>query len=161
MEKPQKIRIMVKDRDGKGSATAWVIWFTNQLMQRRQIAFDGVKWFVQPDKRSPFIPIGESEVLPRIREEMNDYILGKFMPPPIDQTQANIDASDKWAEQYADYWRIWSVKTKNVPKEKSALHVMMLTDHISHYLAEHDPMALRQGQEALNGKSFFDFLEKK
>jgi hypothetical protein len=60
----KQVRFLIKDRDGKGSTTGWVVWAHNRLMQRRQFATDGVKFYYQPTKRSPFLPATESE-LPR------------------------------------------------------------------------------------------------
>lgn len=58
----QRTRFLTKDRDGKGSTTGWVVWAQNRLLQHRQFATDGVKFFYQPTKRSPFIPVTESEL---------------------------------------------------------------------------------------------------
>lgn len=68
--KMKKKRILIQDQDGKGSITAYVIWFHNAIMQKRQIAFDGVKWFVQANLRAPFKPIGESEVPVDVKKRM-------------------------------------------------------------------------------------------
>ena len=74
--------------------------------------------------------------------------------PP--EAQASIDkrkaAADKWAAWY------FPMKSKSEPLR--ALLVITGTQHIRDYLAEHDPMALKQCQEALSASSYIDFLER-
>lgn len=53
-----KTRFLIKD----GSTTGTVIWGHNYLNQRRQFAFDGVKFYYQPSTREPFIEVQASEV---------------------------------------------------------------------------------------------------
>lgn len=79
-----KTRILIQDPDGsKGSTTAYVMWFTNAINQRRQIAHDGVKWFAQATKRSPFKQVGESEVPQHVQKEMKHLMqLSPFMKQP-------------------------------------------------------------------------------
>jgi len=72
-----RTRIGIEDRDGKGSTSAYVGWFFNALMQRRQIAFDGVKWFVQADTRSPFKPVSEEEVPAEVKNRFKTHIGNK------------------------------------------------------------------------------------
>jgi hypothetical protein len=55
-------RIGVEDRDGRGSCTAWVVWGFNRLMQKRQFAFEGRKWYYQPKSEAWFIPVTATEV---------------------------------------------------------------------------------------------------
>lgn len=63
-------------------------------------------------------------------------------------------ASQKWREQYHDQIK----NNRPSGKVESALLVIVLDENISNYLAEFDPQALRQAQEALNGKSWADFV---
>lgn len=73
----RKKRIGIEDQDGKGSTPAYVMWFTNAINQRRQIAHDGVKWWVQPNPRAFFKPVGESEVPDNVKEAMAAYMRGE------------------------------------------------------------------------------------
>lgn len=65
-------------------------------------------------------------------------------------------AANKWAVEFAE-------SRQNKPPSKDpktrALAVVVLTDTTRDWLAEHDPMALKQAQEALNGKSYCDYLK--
>jgi hypothetical protein len=70
----QKARILIEDRDGKGSTTAFVGPFINGICQTRQIAYDGVRWFVQANNRAPFRPVGESEVPPNVFSRFRNYV---------------------------------------------------------------------------------------
>jgi hypothetical protein len=72
------------------------------------------------------------------------------------EVQARKNATDQWAEEFAAHTRDTPLKAK---KDK-ALAVIALDPSIRHYLAEHDPMALKQVQEALNGLSYCDYLRK-
>lgn len=67
-------RILIQDRDGKGSTSAYLCWIANALLQRRQIAFDGRQWWIQANNRSPFKPIGEGEVPLPTKEAMEKFI---------------------------------------------------------------------------------------
>jgi hypothetical protein len=58
----KQTRFLIKDRDGKGSTTGWVVWAHNYLNQRRQFATDGVKFFYQKTKRDPFEEVSESSL---------------------------------------------------------------------------------------------------
>jgi hypothetical protein len=68
-----KTRIIVED-NGIGSISAWVMPFVNAIMQTRQIAFDGVRWFVQANNRAPFKPVGESEVSDKVKQDMQTFM---------------------------------------------------------------------------------------
>jgi hypothetical protein len=58
-----KIRFLYQDADGdKCSTTGWIVWAHNRLLQRRQFATDGVRFFYQPAKDKPFIIVPESEL---------------------------------------------------------------------------------------------------
>lgn len=57
-----KVRIGYKDQDGTGSTTATVITAKNHLLQIRQFAFDGRRWFYQPDTRSSFQVVNSRDV---------------------------------------------------------------------------------------------------
>ena len=64
-------------------------------------------------------------------------------------------AAHRWLEVYAG-------KTRNGPPGHStaaerALAVIVLTHKTGDYLAEHDPQALKQAQEALDGTSWMDY----
>lgn len=61
-------------------------------------------------------------------------------------------ASQKWAEDL--------IREKKPSKMTKALMVFVLTHDTTNWLAENDPQALRQAQEALNGKSYIDYLER-
>jgi hypothetical protein len=56
-----KQRIVVKDGDTSSTA-AYVVTGQNHLLQKRQFAFDGRKWFYQPDNRSKFQPVNAMDV---------------------------------------------------------------------------------------------------
>lgn len=63
------------------------------------------------------------------------------------------DAADKWAEDF------FAARSGGVTgTQRKALAVITGTAGIRDYLAEFDPMALKQAQEALNGKSYIDYL---
>jgi hypothetical protein len=74
----------------------------------------------------------------------------------MSEPQASIDkrkaAADKWAEWY------FPMKSQN--GYIKALLVILGTKTTRDYLAEHDPMALKQCQEAVSGKSYIDFMER-
>jgi hypothetical protein len=68
-------------------------------------------------------------------------------------------AAEAWAWEFNQPAREFNgVNAALDTPSKKALGVYVLTGHIRDYLAEHDPMALRQAQETLNGKSYIDFL---
>jgi hypothetical protein len=63
------------------------------------------------------------------------------------------DAAHKWAANYAE-------KNRNHQEQdetKRALAVIALDVRIYNWLAEHDPMALKQCQEALDGTSWENY----
>ena len=64
-----------------------------------------------------------------------------------DHIEARKLAAERWAESFADEWRIKNKST--LPKTTAALAVIVLTDATRAYLAEYDPMALKQAQDAL------------
>jgi hypothetical protein len=51
-------RILTKD----GSTTAYLVWGQNHLLQKRQFAYDGVKWYYQPSVREKFIQVNTMDV---------------------------------------------------------------------------------------------------
>jgi hypothetical protein len=57
-----KVRIGYTDQDGNGSTTATVITAKNHLLQIRQFAFDGRRWFYQPDTTGRFRQVNPREV---------------------------------------------------------------------------------------------------
>lgn len=64
------------------------------------------------------------------------------------------DAARKWIEAFR-----LKRETKPVKgKVNKALAVLVLTFQTSDWLAENDPFALRQAQEALDGSSYCDYL---
>ncbi len=65
-----KKRIVFKDGDDKGSTTAYVMWFHNAMNQRRQIAFDGVRWFYQNNTRYPFEIVSGNSVSQNVKDDM-------------------------------------------------------------------------------------------
>lgn len=66
----EKTRILFKDTDGqKTSTSAWVVNAKNHLLQIRQFATDGVRFFYQPKKQDPFIIVSETE-MPTIAKEL-------------------------------------------------------------------------------------------
>lgn len=73
---------------------------------------------------------------------------------PLKAIRNRQDAAKEWAEAFAEVTRQTPVTGKN----RKALAVICLTDGTRNYLAEHDPMALKQCQEALNGKSYVEYL---
>ena len=72
--KIQRQRIGIKDRDEKSSCLCYVSDFHNYLNQTRRIAFDGVKWFYQPNTRSSFIPVSESDVPKDVKERFEKHL---------------------------------------------------------------------------------------
>lgn len=61
-----KVRIGVASGDKHytvdSSTTAYVVWGQNHLLQKRQFAFDGQRWFYQPDTRTMFIQVNPMDV---------------------------------------------------------------------------------------------------
>lgn len=82
-----------------------------------------------------------------------------YEPPLTDAekaVRARQDAADSWAEAF-------TAATRGKPltgKKDKALGVIALDQSIRHYLTEHDPMALRQVQQALNGKDYTEYLKR-
>lgn len=66
-----RTRFLTKIREELSSTTGTVIWGHNRLNQRRQFAFDGVQWFYQPDKRSPFVPVNGDDVPKPVKDAMD------------------------------------------------------------------------------------------
>ena len=66
-------------------------------------------------------------------------------------------AADLWAEDYFNK-EIAPRKVDIVSAKKKALAVIVLTKPTRDYLAVNDPMALKQCQEALNSKSYVNYL---
>jgi hypothetical protein len=57
------VRFLYRDADGdKCSTSGWVVWAHNRLLQRRQFATDGVRFFYQPAKDGLFIIVSESDL---------------------------------------------------------------------------------------------------
>lgn len=71
-------RIVIKCANDIGSTLAYVMDnFINAIMKKRNLAFDGQRWFCQPNKRSPFAQVGEDEVPEQYRNEMNAFLENK------------------------------------------------------------------------------------
>jgi hypothetical protein len=66
-------------------------------------------------------------------------------------------AARKWLEVWGENF---CENPDNQPQDKvsRALKVLVLTHKTSEYLAEHDPQALKQAQEALTGESWEKYL---
>lgn len=68
-------------------------------------------------------------------------------------------AAAKWAEDFNAPARQYRGKNAALrSKPKKALGVIVLTESVRDYLAEHDPMALMQAQQALNEKDYTNYL---
>jgi hypothetical protein len=68
------------------------------------------------------------------------------------------EASRKWFAWRADLARTNPKIAEDMTQEQKALNVIVLTHETSEYLAEHDPQALKQCQEAISGCSWQNFL---
>ena len=77
----RRTRIGYTDRDGQGSCYAWVSQFHNALMQVRDIAWDGRRWFVAPKPGARFEPVGEDEVPKHEKERFAQAALPKDDAP--------------------------------------------------------------------------------
>ena len=69
-------------------------------------------------------------------------------------------AARKWLKAHADKW-LNKANEKPQGKTDRALMVIVLTHKTSDFLAEFDPQALKQAQEALTGDSWENYLPKK
>jgi len=83
----EKVRIQVTDEKERWSTSAWVIWGSNHIMQRRQFGFDGVQWFYQPTTREAFIKVAENLVPIRVKENMAEHCKPE---PPKQSTEVYI-----------------------------------------------------------------------
>jgi hypothetical protein len=64
----RKERIIYKDRDGHGNIMCWVSQFHNAILQVRSIAWDGARWFVQPNSRLPYGTVSSDEVPREVKD---------------------------------------------------------------------------------------------
>lgn len=69
---------------------------------------------------------------------------------PRASVKARQEAADKWADWY------FPMTSRNEPMK--ALLVILGTKTTRDYLAERDPMALKQCQQAVSGQSYINFL---
>lgn len=78
------------------------------------------------------------------------------------ETRAAIElrqkAARKWIICFHEAFDMANLHGKDSNKHLRALACIVLTDRTSDYLAEFDPMALKQGQVALNGKSWENYV---
>ena len=71
----ERKRFLIQDTDGsKGSTTGFLTTFHNALNQVRQIAFDGVLWFVQEKNNKPFKVVSEGWVPAEVKERMYAFM---------------------------------------------------------------------------------------
>jgi hypothetical protein len=75
---------------------------------------------------------------------------------PRESVEVRQAAARKWLEAYGEKCS----NAKNQPKAKTdrALMVIVLSNKISDFLAEHDPQALKHAQEALTGESWEKYM---
>jgi hypothetical protein len=66
-----KQRIIAKVDDDLRSFLATVIDGPNRLLQKRQFAFDGRKWFYQHKKGQPFTPVPATEIPDPVLQTMS------------------------------------------------------------------------------------------
>jgi hypothetical protein len=68
----RQMRIGYTDHNNQhGSIMCHVSDFHNALMQVKKIAFDGVRWFIQPKSNSQFIQISESEIPQEVKQRFS------------------------------------------------------------------------------------------
>lgn len=72
MTKPSMVRIMTQDAQTKekGSTTAYLVEGQNHLLQTRQFAWDGQRWFYAPDNRSSFRQVNPRDIPANVVEKM-------------------------------------------------------------------------------------------
>jgi hypothetical protein len=70
-----KSRIGTIDHRSKecGSTTAYVVEAKNHLLQMRKFAYDGRRWFYQPDNRSRFPEVNPSDLPQGVIAVMASY----------------------------------------------------------------------------------------
>jgi hypothetical protein len=66
-----KKRFYYEDQGEKCSTTGLVVWGHNHLMQRRQFAFDGQRYFYQSNPSKLFIIVSKSDLPQGVRQQFN------------------------------------------------------------------------------------------
>lgn len=65
-------RFATKIDEETGSTTGVVLFDHNKLNQRRLFAFDGGRYFYQPDLRSSFLIVSETELSENLKKSLQE-----------------------------------------------------------------------------------------